>query len=111
MFNFGNLGDMMKQLKTMQENIEKTKEEMKNERFSTTVGGGLVKITVNGLGELVDIEIDKSLLNEENEDLLRELIIGGVNEATKKSKEKMGEKLTEAVGLPMNIPGISSLFD
>lgn len=108
---FGNLGDMMKQIKTMQESIERAKEEMKNERIETEVGGGMVKIITNGLGEVVDIQIDKSLLNEEGYDLLKELLIAGVNEAQKKSKETMGEKLSEAVGLP-NIPGfnINSLF-
>ncbi len=103
---FGNLGDMMKQIKTMQENIEKVKEEMKNEKIETEVGGGMVKVITNGLGEVVDIKIDKSLLDEEGYDLLKELLIAGVNQAQKKSKEVMGEKLSEAVGLP-NIPGFN----
>ncbi len=111
MFNFGNIGDMMKQLKEMQENIENVKNKMKEERISVSVGGDMVKVIVNGLGEVVDIEIDDSLLNTENKDLLKELIISGVNEASKKAKENLGAKLSEAVGLPMNIPGISSLFD
>jgi DNA-binding YbaB/EbfC family protein len=111
MFNFGNLGDMMKQLKDMQENIENVKSKMKEEKYTASVGGDLVKVTVNGLGEIIDIEIDDSLFTEENKDLLKELIISGVNEATKKAKENLGSKLSEAVGLPMNIPGLSSLFD
>jgi len=111
MFNFGNLGDMMKQLKDMQENIENVKSKMKEEKYTASVGGDLVKVTVNGLGEVIDIEIDDSLLTDENRDLLKELIISGVNEATKKAKENLGSKLSEAVGLPMNIPGLSSLFD
>jgi len=111
MFNFGNLGDMMKQLKDMQDNIENVKNKMKEERITATVGGGLVKVTVNGLGEVIEIDIDDSLFTEENKDLLKELIISGVNEATKKAKENLGSKLSEAVGLPMNIPGLSSLFD
>ena len=107
----GNIGDMMKQIKTMQENVEKVKEEMKNERIETEVGGGLVKIITNGLGEVIDIKIDKSILDEEGYELLKELLIAGINQAQKKSKEVMGEKLSEAVGLP-NIPGlnINSLF-
>ena len=108
---FGNLGDMMKQIKSMQENIEKVKEEMKNETVEVEVGGGMVKVVANGVGDIVDIKIDKSLLDEEGYDLLKELIIAGVNQAQKKSKELMGEKLSEAVGFP-NIPGfnINSLF-
>ena len=108
---FGNLGDMMKQIKVMQENIERVKEEMKNERIETEVGGGMVKVITNGLGEVVDVQIDKSILNEEGYDLLKELLIAAINESQKKSKEAMGEKLSEAVGLP-NIPGfnINSLF-
>ncbi len=106
---FGNLGDMMKMLKNMQENMEKAKEELKNERIDVEVGGGMVKLTVNGLGEVVSLDIDKSLLSEENKEVLEDLIVAAFDEANKRSREVMAEKMSSVAGLP-NLPGLNNLF-
>ncbi len=103
MFNFGNLGELMKQFKEIQENVAKAKEELAKEEVIVEVGGGMVKIVSNGLGEVVDLEIDKSLLNEENYQILKDLLIAAINEANHRSKEIMSKKLTEAAGLPSNL--------
>ncbi len=110
MFNFGNLGEMMKQLKTMQENMEKAKEELRNEKIVVEVGGGMVKLITNGIGEVIDLEIDKSMLNEENYPVLKELLISAMNEANSRTKEVLAEKMAKATGLPSNIPGLGNLF-
>ena len=106
---FGNLGDMMKILRDMQANMEKAKEELKNERIDVEVGGGMVKLTINGLGEVVSLDIDKSLLSEDNKEVLEDLIVAAINEANKRSKEVMAEKMSSIAGLP-NIPGLNNLF-
>ncbi len=110
MFNFGNLGEMMKQLKSMQENMEKAKEELRNEKIVVEVGGGMVKLTTNGLGEVIDLEIDKSMLSPDNYDVLKELIISAINESNARAKEVLAEKMAQATGLPTNLPGIGNLF-
>ena len=110
MFNFGNLGEMMKQLKSMQENMDKAKEELRNEKIVVEVGGGMIKLVTNGMGEVIDLEIDKSMLNEENYEVLKELLISAINEANARSKEVLAEKMAKATGLPTNLPGMGNLF-
>ncbi|NPA54648.1 MAG: YbaB/EbfC family nucleoid-associated protein [Aquificae bacterium] len=110
MFNFGNLGEMMKQLKNMQENMEKAKEELRNEKIVVEVGGGMIKLITNGMGEVIDLEIDKSMLNEENYEVLKELLVAAINEANTRSKEVLAEKMAKATGLPTNLPGMGNLF-
>jgi DNA-binding YbaB/EbfC family protein len=110
MFNFGNLGEMMKQLKSMQENMERAKEELRNEKIVVEVGGGMVKLITNGMGEVIDLEIDKTMLNEENYEVLKELLVSAINEANSRSKEVLAEKMAKATGLPTNIPGMGNLF-
>lgn len=110
MFNFGDLGNMMKMLKDIQENVKKAKEELKNEEIIVEVGGGMIKVVENGLGEVIDIQIDKSLLSEENVEVLKDLLISALNEANVRAKEVMSEKMAQASGLPSNIPGIGNLF-
>ena len=110
MFNLGNLGDMMKMMKTMQESIEKAKEELRNEDIIVEVGGGMVKIVVNGLGEAKDVFIDKTLLNEENHEILQDLLVAAINEANSRSKEVMSQKLSQAAGIFGNMPGLDKLL-
>ncbi|WP_457641716.1 YbaB/EbfC family nucleoid-associated protein [Persephonella sp.] len=110
MFNLGNLGEMMKMMKSLQENIERAKEELKNEEIVVEVGGGMVKITANGLGEVKDVFIDNTLLTEENHEILQDLLVAAFNEANRRTKEVMSEKMTQVAGLPSNIPGLGNLF-
>ncbi|MGB9766348.1 MAG: YbaB/EbfC family nucleoid-associated protein [Sulfurihydrogenibium sp.] len=110
MFNFGNLAELMKQFQTIRENVDKAKEELKRENIVVEVGGGMVKVTANGMGEILDIEIDKSLLKEEEYQVLKELIVSAVNEAFERSKEVMTQKISEATGLPVNMSKFGGLF-
>ncbi len=108
MFNFGNIAELMKQVKNMQENVEKAKQELKNEKIIVEVGGGMLKVTVNGLGEIIDLEIDDTLLQDK--ELLKDLLLSGINEAQNRAKEEMAEKMQKAAGLPGGLGGLSNLF-
>lgn len=110
MFNFGNIAEMMKQLKTMQENIEKAKEELKKENIEVEVGTGMVKVIANGMGEVVNINIDKSLLNEENAEVLKDLLISAINAAQERAREMMTKKMAEASGVGFDISKLGGLF-
>ncbi|MCX7760659.1 MAG: YbaB/EbfC family nucleoid-associated protein [Hydrogenothermaceae bacterium] len=105
---FSNIAEMMKQLQSMKENMEKAKEELKREKIVVEVGGGMVKVTVNGVGEIIDIDIDKSVIDDY--ELLRELLISGVNEAIERSRDVMTQKMTEAAGIPLSMLKMGGLF-
>lgn len=78
---FGNLGDMGKMLEGMQENAEKLQAELESKVFNVKSGGGMVEVSMNGKGEVIDINIDDSLL--EDKDSLQILLIGALNDANK----------------------------
>jgi len=78
---FGNLGDMSKMLEGMQENAKKLQVELESKTFSVKSGGGLVEVVINGKGEVIDINIDNSLLSDK--DSLQILLIGAINDANK----------------------------
>ncbi|MBU0720975.1 YbaB/EbfC family nucleoid-associated protein [bacterium] len=78
---FGNLGDMGKMLEGMQENAAKLQAELESKTFSVKSGGGMVEVSINGKGEVIDINIDDSLL--EDKDSLQILLIGAMNDAYK----------------------------
>lgn len=78
---FGNLGDMSKVLEGMQENAKKLQAVLESNTFSVKSGGGLVEVCINGKGEVIDINIDDSLLSDK--DSLQILLIGAINDANK----------------------------
>ncbi|ACD66973.1 MAG TPA: YbaB/EbfC family nucleoid-associated protein [Sulfurihydrogenibium sp.] len=110
MFNFGNLAELMKQAQSIKENVEKAKEELKNEKIVVEVGGGMVKVVSDGLGTVLDLEIDKSLLNENEYPVLKDLLIAAINEVSERSKEVVADKISQATGLPMNMSKFGGMF-
>jgi len=78
---FSNLGDMSKMLDGMQENAAKLKADLESKTFSVKTGGGMVKLDLNGNGEVIDLVIDDSLM--EDKDSLQILLIGAINDANK----------------------------
>ncbi|MEA3370125.1 MAG: YbaB/EbfC family nucleoid-associated protein [Campylobacterota bacterium] len=78
---FGNMGDMSKMLEGMQENAAKLKADLESKTFSVKTGGGMVELSVNGNGEVIDLNIDDELLSDK--DSLQILLIGAINDANK----------------------------
>ena len=81
MFDGLNLGDMSKMLEGAQEQMKKLQEEGANKEFSVKTGGGMVEIRINGNGEVIDLNIDDSLL--EDRESLQILLIAAMNDAYK----------------------------
>lgn len=78
---FDGLGDMGKLLEGMQENAAKLQEELASKRFTVKSGGGMIELTLNGNGEVIDLSIDDELLSDK--DALQILLIGAINDANK----------------------------
>lgn len=73
--------ELAKTLGNLQEKLKEAQEESKNLTFSAKSGGGLVHITANGEGEVIDIGIDDSLL--EDKESLQILLMNAFNDISK----------------------------
>jgi len=104
----GNLQEIMRQVKRAQELLAKKQEELAELRIEATSGGGMVKVIANGREEILDIEIDKEVVDPEDVEMLEDLILAAIKEVQAKVKEvaqkEMGS-LLGGLGLP-NIPGL-----
>ncbi len=78
---FSNMGDMSKMLEGMQENATKLQTELESKTFNVKSGGGMVEVSMNGKGEIIDLIIDDSLLTDKAS--LEILLIGAMNDANK----------------------------
>ncbi len=100
-------GNMMKQIKLMQQKMQKIQEELAEKQVEGSAGGGMVTAIVNGKQELLEIKIDKEVVDPDDVEMLQDLIVAAVNQALKKSQEMMNEEMAKLTGgLGINIPGL-----
>ncbi|MFD2673408.1 YbaB/EbfC family nucleoid-associated protein [Marinicrinis sediminis] len=101
----GNMNQMMKQVKKMQEQMMKAQEELGEKKIEGTAGGGVVTATVNGHRKLLDIQIKPEAVDPEDVEMLQDLIIAAVNDAMSQAEELANKDLGKFTG-GMNIPGL-----
>ncbi|MGH7214520.1 MAG: YbaB/EbfC family nucleoid-associated protein [Tepidisphaeraceae bacterium] len=108
--NLGNLGDLLKNARSMQDKMKMLQEELAHKQVSADAGGGMVTAVVNGRLELVKVRIDKTkLVDPSDTDMLEDLIVAAVHaaqvKATEVAKQEM-QKLASEMGLPPGmLPG------
>jgi len=81
MFEGMDMNKMADMLKKAQESAQKMEEDSKNKTFTAKSGGGMVKVSANGAGEIIDIEIDDTLLDDK--DSMQILLISAINDVLK----------------------------
>ena len=104
-----NFSDMLSKAKVMQEKMKEAQESLKKIEVEGVSGGDKVKAIMTGDGELKNIFIEDSLLNEPKE-IIEDLIVAAHNNAKTKLKQKTSEeisKVTGGVGMP---PGFKFPF-
>jgi len=93
---FSNMGDMGKMFEGMQENASKLQSELESKTFSVKSGGGMVEVSINGKGEVVDLMIDDELLSDKES--LQILLIGAINDANKMVQENQKNSAMNMLG-------------
>lgn len=97
---------MMGKLKEVQESMKKAQEGLKDITTTAESGAGMVKATVNGQKELISLEIDPSIVNGDDAEMMRDLIIAATNKALQAIDEEAKSHMKKATeGMMPNIPG------
>ena len=99
---FGDPRKLMKQVQQMQERMQ---EEIAALRVEATAGGGMVKVVMTGDKKLKSLTIDPEVVNKDDVEMLQDLIVAAVHEATQKVEAELKEKLGAMTG-GMRIPGL-----
>jgi len=103
MRGMGNMQGMMKKMQKMQKEMMEAQEALNAEQFEGVAGGGMVKVTVSGQREVVLVNLDESVVDPEDIEMLQDLIVIATNEALKKVEEKTNStmgKFTQGLNLP-----------
>jgi len=96
--NLGNMGEMLKQARQMQEKMAAMQEELARKQVSADAGAGMVEATVNGKQELVKVKIDKQKIDVNDTDMLEVMIVSAVQAAQAKAQEMMKQEMQKTIG-------------
>jgi nucleoid-associated protein EbfC len=104
------MNKLMQQAQQMQEQMQRMQAEAADETAQSSVGGGLVKVTANGAGEVLAIEISPEAIDPDDPEALGDLVLAGVNEALRSAQaavEAKAQALMGQLGLGgMGLPGL-----
>jgi hypothetical protein len=101
----GGMGELMRQAGRVQRKVEKRREELKEETFEASAGNDKVTAIANGIPELAEIRIDKTLLEEEDIEMVQDLVVAASNAALTKAREHVDAEIEKITG-GLSIPGI-----
>ena len=103
---------LLRQFHAMQGEMKKIQEQIAREEVTGSSGGEMVKVTINGKFEVLDVQLDRKLLEEGNVDMLEGMIVAAMNNAVAKMQELLKEKVKELTGGlnlgELGIPGLLS---
>jgi len=97
-----NMQQLMKQAQKMQEQLHK---QMETTIVEASAGGGMISVKMNGNKQLLSIQVDPEVFSGGDKDMLQDLIVAAVNEATRKVDEALSGQLGGLTG-GMKIPGL-----
>jgi len=100
------MGKMMKAAQEMQTKMTELQEELNRMTVIGESGAGLVKATSTAKGELIGLDIDPSIFNPDEKEVVEDLILAAIKDAQGKASDKSQEemsKLTEGLGLPADM--------
>lgn len=97
---------MMGKVKEMQAKLREAQDNLQRIVVTGESGAGMVKATVNGKKKLLAIEVDPSLLNNNDKVLIQDLVVAAVNKAMDEADVRAREELRKSTeGMLPNLPG------
>lgn len=106
----GGMGNLMKQAQQMQDRMQQMQEEIANMEVTGEAGAGLVKATITGSHSVRRVEIDPSLMEEDEKEMLEDLIAAAFNDAARRIEEAQKEKMAGVTGGMQLPPGFKMPF-
>lgn len=97
---------MLGKVKELQAKVKEAQDSLQNITVTAESGAGMVVAKANGLRKLISLEIDDSLMRQEDKEMLADLVVAAVNKALAEAEEKAKDEMKRKTeGIIPNIPG------
>jgi len=98
----GGMGNLIKQAKKMQQKIDQTKEELKTIEVEGSSGGGMVQVKATADERILQVSIQKEVVDPDELEMLQDLVLAAVNQALENARKVSEEKMNGVTGgMPM----------
>lgn len=98
MANQKQVNQMMRQVQKMQADMAAAQEALAAETVEASVGGGMVTATVSGIGDLLSVTIAPEVVDPDDVEMLQDLVVAAVVEATRIAQERAQDKMGGLTG-------------
>ncbi len=99
------MGNLLKQAQEMQRQLDKVREELREEVVVGTAGGGAVRVEVNGDGQVQAVHVDDEVVQSADKGMLEDLLLGALRDGISESMRLRKERLSAVTG-GLNLPGL-----
>jgi DNA-binding YbaB/EbfC family protein len=89
---------MMRKIAQMQNDMAAAQEALANETVEGSAGGGMVKVTVTGSGEVQRVTIDPSVVDPADVETLEDLVVAAVADGLRRASELQSQRLGAVTG-------------
>ena len=106
----GNIASLMRNATEISGKIGEVSDQLRQQRAVGQAGGGMVEVEVNGLGQVVRVTIEPSLLENNEREMIQDLLPAAFNEAASRAKQMHVDAMKELTG-GISLPGMDDLLD
>ncbi len=92
------MNSILQQAQKMQEEMKKVQDSLAAITVEGSAGGGMVKVTANCKLEILSVKIEPSILQENDQEMLEDLIIAAVNQAIQNAQKRAEEEMKKVTG-------------
>lgn len=103
------LGSLMKQAQAMQQKLQEAQAKLAEAEVEGSSGGGMVRLTLKGSGELKGVAVDEELLKPGEGEVLSDLIVAAHADAKRKLDAVQAETMKAVAGPLAGMPGFPKL--
>jgi hypothetical protein len=106
----GNLASVMRQAQHLGDKMEEVKARLRSQRATADAGAGLVEVEVNGLGKVLRVHIDPSLMKPDQQEMAEDLVVAAVKQASEKAQALHAEAM-KSLAAGLDVPGLTAALE
>jgi DNA-binding YbaB/EbfC family protein len=101
---------LLEQATALQQQLMAAQEDLATRRIDGSAGGGLVRATVSGTGDLVALTIDPEVCDPADTETLADLVVAAVHDAASNAQQQAAQQIGGVTGeLGAELPGLGQL--